>query len=97
MPDLAATCSLDESCPIDQFSDFCDSYPDHTSVVYANTSAEVKARADWVVTSSIATKVIKHLAEKGEEGHGFFSTAEDRIHDRLTTGRLKTGRQAIVL
>ena len=67
MPDLTATCSLDESCPIDQFSDFCDSYPDHTSVVYANTSAEVKARADWVVTSGIALPIIKHLSEKDEK------------------------------
>ncbi len=67
MPTLKAECSLDLSCPIDQFSAFCDANPDRTVVVYANTSAEVKARADWVVTSSIATKVIKHLADKGEK------------------------------
>lgn len=67
MPTLKAECSLDLSCPIDQFSAFCDAHPDRTVVVYANTSAEVKARADWVVTSSIATKVIKHLADKGEK------------------------------
>lgn len=67
MPTLEAECSLDLSCPIDKFSEFCDANPDRTVVVYANTSAEVKARADWVVTSSIATKVIKHLAEKGEK------------------------------
>jgi quinolinate synthase len=67
MPDLAATCSLDESCPIDLFSDFCDRHPDHTVVVYANTSAEVKARSHWVVTSGIALPVIKHLAAKGEK------------------------------
>lgn len=67
MPTLEAECSLDLSCPIDQFSAFCDANPDRTVVVYANTSAEVKARADWVVTSSIATKVIKHLADKGEK------------------------------
>lgn len=67
MPDLAATCSLDENCPIDLFSDFCDRHPEYTVVVYANTSAEVKARADWVVTSGIALPVIKHLAEKGEK------------------------------
>jgi len=36
-------------------------------VVYANTSAGVKARADWVVTSSIAHKVVKHLHDKGEK------------------------------
>lgn len=67
MPTLDAECSLDLSCPAEQFSAFCDAHPDRTVVVYANTSAEVKARADWVVTSSIATKVIKYLADKGEK------------------------------
>lgn len=67
MPDLAATCSLDEGCPIDLFTDFCDRHPEHTVVVYANTSAEVKARSHWVVTSGIALPVVKHLAEKGEK------------------------------
>ncbi|PID76990.1 MAG: quinolinate synthase [Deltaproteobacteria bacterium] len=67
MPDLDATCSLDEGCPADLFSDYCDQHPDYTVVVYANTSAEVKARSDWVVTSGIALKIIKHLAEKGEK------------------------------
>jgi quinolinate synthase len=66
MPDLAATCSLDEGCPADAFSAFCDAHPDHTVVVYANTSARVKARSDWVVTSSIALPIVKHLAAKGE-------------------------------
>jgi quinolinate synthase len=67
MPDLGATCSLDEGCPIDAFSAFCDRYPDHTVVVYANTSAAVKARSDWVVTSGIALSIVKHLAQKGEK------------------------------
>jgi len=67
MPDLAATCSLDEGCPIDLFTDFCDRHPEHTVVVYANTSAEVKARSHWVVTSGIALAVVRHLAEKGEK------------------------------
>ncbi len=61
MPNLEATCSLDLGCPIDTFSDFCDAHPDHTVVVYANTSAAVKARADWVVTSSIALEIVEHL------------------------------------
>jgi quinolinate synthase len=65
MPTLEATCSLDVGCPIDRFSAFCDAHPDHTVVVYANTSAAVKARADWVVTSSIALKVVEHLADQG--------------------------------
>jgi quinolinate synthase len=67
MPDLNATCSLDEGCPADEFSAFCDAHPDRTVVVYANTSAEVKARADWVVTSGIALPIVEHLAEKGEK------------------------------
>lgn len=67
MPTLEATCSLDLGCPVDEFSDFCDQHPDRTVVVYANTSAAVKARADWVVTSSIALQVVEHLKEQGEQ------------------------------
>ena len=67
IPDLEATCSLDEGCPVDQFTKFCNAHPDRTVVVYANTSATVKARADWVVTSSIAVKVIQHLKDRGEK------------------------------
>lgn len=66
MPTLEATCSLDLGCPIDEFSDFCDAHPDHTVVVYANTSAAVKARSDWVVTSSIALEVAEHLMDEGK-------------------------------
>ena len=67
MPTLEATCSLDIGCPIDEFSEFCDQHPDRTVVVYANTSAAVKARADWVVTSSIAKDVVSHLHASGEK------------------------------
>jgi quinolinate synthase len=67
MPTLEATCSLDLGCPIDEFSAFCDEHPDRQVVVYANTSAAVKARADWVVTSSIALAVAEHLADRGEK------------------------------
>ncbi|MFA9460668.1 quinolinate synthase NadA [Thiohalorhabdus methylotrophus] len=67
MPTLEAECSLDLGCPADQFTEFCDAHPDHTVVVYANTSAAVKARADWVVTSSIAVDVVRHLVERGEK------------------------------
>ncbi len=61
MPNLEAECSLDLGCPADKFTEFCDAHPDHTVVVYANTSAAVKARADWVVTSSIALEIVDHL------------------------------------
>ncbi|MCC6528830.1 MAG: quinolinate synthase NadA [Pseudomonadales bacterium] len=67
MPTLEATCSLDISCPIDPFSAFCDAHPDHTVVVYANTSAAVKARADWVATSSMALELIEHLNAEGQK------------------------------
>ena len=67
MPTLEATCSLDLGCPIDEFTRFCDEHPDHTVVVYANTSAAVKARADWVVTSSCAVEIIEHLDSLGEK------------------------------
>lgn len=67
MPDLGAECSLDLSCPADDFAAFCDQHPDRTVVVYANTSAAVKARADWMVTSSIAVPVVRHLHERGEK------------------------------
>ncbi|WP_109441629.1 quinolinate synthase NadA [Acinetobacter haemolyticus] len=67
MPTLEATCSLDIGCPVEEFSAFCDQHPDHTVVVYANTSAAVKARADWVVTSSCAVEIIEHLDSLGEK------------------------------
>ena len=67
MPDLGATCSLDEGCPAAAFAAFCDAHPDHRVVVYANTSAAVKARADWMVTSSIALPIVRHLHALGEK------------------------------
>jgi quinolinate synthase len=67
MPDLQAECSLDLATPIDEFSAFCDAHPDRTVVVYANTSAAVKARADWMVTSSIAEKIVAHLHHQGKK------------------------------
>jgi quinolinate synthase len=65
IPTLAADCSLDFCCPAKEFAKFCKDNSDRTAVVYANTSAAVKALADWVVTSSIAIEVIKHLHEEG--------------------------------
>ena len=67
MPDLQAECSLDLATPIDEFSKFCDAHPDRVVVVYANTSAAVKARADWMVTSSIAEKIVGHLHRQGKK------------------------------
>lgn len=67
MPTLQAECSLDLGCPPQEFIPFCDAHPERTVVVYANTCAEVKARADWVVTSSIAVPVVNYLKERGEK------------------------------
>ena len=67
MPTLKAECSLDLGCPPEKFAEFCDQHPDRTVVVYANTSAAVKARADWVVTSSMALELVDHLDAKGEK------------------------------
>jgi len=67
MPDLDATCSLDLGCPVDEFTAFCDAHPDRVVVVYANTSAAVKARADWMVTSSIGLQIVAHLHAQGKK------------------------------
>jgi quinolinate synthase len=67
MPDLDASCSLDLGCPPDAFAAFCDAHPDRTVVVYANTSAAVKARADWMVTSACAVAVVTHLHGLGQK------------------------------
>jgi quinolinate synthase len=67
MPDLEANCSLDLGCSYEEFAPFCDQHPDRTVVVYANTSAQVKARADWVVTSGCAVDIVRHLSQQGKK------------------------------
>ena len=67
MPTLKAECSLDLNCAAPKLLEFSKLYPDREIVVYANTSAEVKAIADWVVTSSIAVKVIEHLKKDNKK------------------------------
>ena len=67
VPDANAECSLDLGCPIEEFREFKAQHPDRTVVVYANTSADVKAEADWVITSSVALPLVSHLVEKGEK------------------------------
>ena len=62
-----ATCSLDLGCAPEDFKQFCDAHPDREVVVYANTSAAVKAQADWVVTSSIALDIVSHLHAQGKK------------------------------
>ena len=67
MPTLQAECSLDLGCPPEDFAQFIQAHPDHTVVVYANTSAKVKALADWVVTSSCALEIVESLKANGEK------------------------------
>lgn len=63
VPDLAAGCSLADSCPPDEFEKFVKEHPDHTVVSYVNTSAAVKALTDIVVTSGNARQIIEQLPE----------------------------------
>lgn len=67
MPKLEAECSLDLGCPPQDFKEFIAQHPDRTVVVYANTSAEVKAMSDWVVTSSCALPIVSELKARGEK------------------------------
>lgn len=61
VPDLNAGCSLADSCPAVEFEKFVKDHPDHTVISYVNTSAEVKALTDIVVTSTNAKKIIDQL------------------------------------
>ena len=67
MPDLEATCSLDLGCDANDFSKFRALHPDRVVVVYANTSAAVKAQADWMVTSSCALAIVHQLKVEGKK------------------------------
>lgn len=58
VPDLNATCSLAESCPVDKFKEFVEAHPDHEVISYVNTSAAVKALTDVVVTSGNARRIV---------------------------------------
>ena len=61
LPDLEAGCSLEQSCPPDQFRMFRDAHPDHLVLSYINCSAEVKALSDIIVTSSNAEAIINQI------------------------------------
>jgi quinolinate synthase len=67
MPDLEATCSLDLGCDATDFAQFRAAHPDRVVVVYANTSAAVKAQADWMVTSSCALAIVHQLKVEGKK------------------------------
>ena len=61
LPDMAAGCSLEDSCPPDKFRAFREAHPDHIALTYINCSAEVKALSDIIVTSSSADAILKQI------------------------------------
>jgi quinolinate synthase len=61
LPDMDAGCSLEDSCPPDQFKAFREQHPDHIALTYINCSTEVKALSDIIVTSSSAEKILDQL------------------------------------
>ncbi|WP_044155706.1 quinolinate synthase NadA, partial [Escherichia coli] len=67
LPTLHAEFSMDPGCPVEEFNEFCDAHPDLPVVRHANTSAAVKGRAVWIVTSGIAVEHKDHLDSVGEK------------------------------
>jgi quinolinate synthase len=63
LPDMEAGCSLEDSCPPDEFRKFREEHPDHVSLTYINCSAEVKALSDIIVTSSNAEHIVAQIPE----------------------------------
>lgn len=63
LPDLAAGCSLAESCPPDIFKKFIEAHPNHIVITYVNCSAEIKALSHIVCTSSNAEKIVNSVPE----------------------------------
>ncbi|TVV72349.1 quinolinate synthase NadA [Sphingomonas solaris] len=61
LPDMEAGCSLEDSCPPEQFAAFRAAHPDHIALTYINCSAAVKAHSDIIVTSSSAEKILSQL------------------------------------
>jgi len=61
LPDMDAGCSLEDSCPPDQFAAFRGAHPDHIALTYINCSAAVKALSDIIVTSSSADIILKQI------------------------------------
>ena len=63
VPDLSAGCSLANSFPADEFKSFIDEHPDYVVISYVNTSAEVKALTDVVVTSGNAKQIVERFPQ----------------------------------
>lgn len=60
-PDLAAGCSLADSCKAEDLAKFKEEHPGYQVVSYVNTTAAVKALTDVVVTSGNAKRVVDQL------------------------------------
>jgi quinolinate synthase len=89
LPDLQAGCSLEYSCPPQQFKAFRDRYPDHIAITYINCSAEIKALSDIIVTSSNAEAIIDSIPK--DQGIIF---APDRFLGSYLSK--KTGRDMVL-
>lgn len=63
VPDLAAGCSLADSCPADEFERFVKAHPGYTVISYVNTTAAVKALTDVVVTSTNARQIVESFPQ----------------------------------
>lgn len=61
LPDLKAGCSLADTCPVDQFALFKQKHPDHTVIMYVNSTADIKAMSDIVCTSTNAVQIVESL------------------------------------
>ena len=59
VPDMAAGCSLADSCPADKFAQYVKEHPGYTVISYVNTTAAVKAVTDVVVTSTNAKQIVE--------------------------------------
>lgn len=89
LPDLAAGCSLADSCPAEGLAALKARHPDHVVVSYINCTAEVKALSDYIVTSSNAVKIINAIPK--EQGIIF---APDRNLGRYLIK--ETGREMVL-
>lgn len=89
LPDLAASCSLAESCPPEEFRKFLDAHPGHTVISYVNCSAEVKAMSDLICTSSNAEKVLASVPP----GRDVIFAPDKNLGNYLMR---KTGRELLI-
>ncbi len=90
LPDLAAGCSLADSCPPEAFGEFLNAHPNHVVVTYINCSARVKAMSDYVCTSSNAVQIVESLPADQKIIFG----PDKNLGDYVIR---KTGRNNIVL